>query len=394
MPSKRRFADFFAGIGLMRLGLELAGWNIAFANDISEEKFTMYSGNFSDASSHYLVDDVYKIKPSAVPDVELATASFPCTDLSLAGARLGLGGNESSAYWGFVKILREMGERRPPLVLLENVSGFLTSDGGKDFEAALVALNELGYAVDPLIVDAVSFVPQSRERIFVVARRSSGPGDEAREPLAFYESDLRPRALADFVFRHPGIRWDLRDLPRLPHRDQQLADVLEDIPLDESQWWNAERRDYLVWQMSRGHRETLSAMVAGEDWSYGTVFRRVRKGTTMAEMRTDGIAGCLRTPKGGSARQILVKAGRGQVWVRLLTPRECARLMGADDYTIAASMNKALFGFGDAVCVPVVEWIAKNYLNPLIEEMRDLAEPSPCGVGTHDGGERQPNDTS
>ena len=90
----------------------------------------------------------------------------------------------------------------------------------------------------------------------------------------------------------------------------------------------------------------------------------------MAELRTDGIAGCLRTPRGGSARQILIKAGRGKTMVRLLTPRECARLMGADEFAIDAPLNQALFGFGDAVCVPVISWIARNYLNPLVGELR------------------------
>ena len=105
----------------------------------------------------------------------------------------------------------------------------------------------------------------------------------------------------------------------------------------------------------------------------------------MAEMRTDGVAGCLRTPKGGSAKQILVKAGKGEVWVRLLTPRECARLMGVDDYRIKTSKNKALFGFGDAVCVPVVEWIADNYLNPVLDEMKALS----CTVGVCYGAGRE-----
>jgi DNA (cytosine-5)-methyltransferase 1 len=109
-------------------------------------------------------------------------------------------------------------------------------------------------------------------------------------------------------------------------------------------------------------------------WSYGTVFRRVRKNRSMAELRTDAfltdaIAGCLRTPRGGSARQILVMAGFGKVRARLLTPRECARLMGADDFVITVSLNQALFGFGDAVCVPVITWIGQNYLNPLYEEL-------------------------
>lgn len=89
----------------------------------------------------------------------------------------------------------------------------------------------------------------------------------------------------------------------------------------------------------------------------------------MAELRTDGIAGCLRTPKGGSGRQILFKAGFGDFFVRLITAREAARLMGADEYTITVPLNQALFGFGDAVCVPVVEWIADNYLTPVAQAL-------------------------
>ena len=94
----------------------------------------------------------------------------------------------------------------------------------------------------------------------------------------------------------------------------------------------------------------------------------------MAELRTDGVAGCLRTPRGGSGRQILLQAGFGKVKVRLLTPRECAKLMGADDFFIDVPLNQALFGFGDAVCVPVISWIAKQYLNPVVEDMRTSAK--------------------
>ncbi len=87
----------------------------------------------------------------------------------------------------------------------------------------------------------------------------------------------------------------------------------------------------------------------------------------MAEVRADGVAGCLRTPRGGSGRQILLCAGRGEVRARLLSGRECARLMGADDYTLTVPLNQALFGFGDAVCVPVIAWIADHYLGPQLQ---------------------------
>ena len=365
------FAEFFAGIGLMRMGLEQQGWQIAFANDIAEDKYAMYADQFPDASQHFRLEDIHKLDPRDVPPVTLATASFPCNDLSLAGARKGLGGKQSSAYWGFVRMLDEMGKGRPPLVLLENVAGFLTSHGGRDFQAALLALNRLGYAVDPLIIDAARFVPQSRVRLFVVGRLDEGHGAwEMRETLRFYESDARPKPLADFIFTHPEIVWDIRPLPRLPDSAPSLEAIIECLPDDSPYWWSDDRRDYLLGQMSERHAKQLQRMKDGKKVSYGTVFRRVRKGRSMAELRTDGVAGCLRTPRGGSGRQILVEAGFGQVRVRLLTPRECARLMGADDFAINVNLNTALFGFGDAVCVPVIAWIAEHYLNPLLNEMQ------------------------
>jgi DNA (cytosine-5)-methyltransferase 1 len=365
---KKTFAEFFAGIGLMRMGLELGGWEILFANDIDEQKKEMYSAHFPNCEKHLLVGDIHKIPASKIPTVALATASFPCNDLSLAGGREGLDGESSSAFWGFIKIIQNMKERRPPLLLIENVPGFLTSNEGRDFEDAMLALNDLGYAVDPLILDASRFVPQSRQRLFVVClKQDPTAAEEIHEH--FFQRSTRPEALADFVFSHPDINWRIRKLPEPPHRRKNLEDILEDLPEDSEEWWSADRAVYLLNQMSLKHRTIADRMIAGEDWSYGTVFRRVRKDRSMAELRTDGIAGCLRTPRGGSGRQILFKAGKGEYHVRLVTPRECARLMGADNFKIKAETNQALFGFGDAVCVTAVRWIAENYLNQVWNEL-------------------------
>jgi DNA (cytosine-5)-methyltransferase 1 len=274
-----------------------------------------------------------------------------------------------------------MDRRKPPLVLVENVTGFLTSRGGKDFREALLALNQLGYVVDAFIVDAARFVPQSRPRLFVVGALPAHLSDlESRDTLRFYESDVRPRALANFIFNHPEIRWNIRNLPPLApyNRAASLESVLEDIPETANEWWSAERATYLLNQMSQRHREIANSMITRPLWAYGTVFRRIRNGKSMAELRTDGVAGCLRTPRGGSGRQILFKAGKGKYFARLLTPRECARLMGADNFRILAPLNQALFGFGDAVCVPVIEWIANHYLNPVVEELfKDYAIARP-----------------
>lgn len=365
LPQKT-FCDFFAGIGLMRLGLERQGWSVAFSNDIDQQKYEMYRGNFPDAERHYLVRDIHEVNPRKVPTATLATASFPCNDLSLAGARDGLRGKQSSAFWGFVDVLEKLRTRRPPIVMLENVTGFLTSHNGADFRDALLALNRLGYAVDALVLDAASFTPQSRQRLFVIGVFDNG--EDSGVP-ALVESGVRPRALAQFIFTHPEIRWNIRPVPAPHTNTPKLVDILEDLPDDAPEWWSEERAHYLLNQMSHKHKQVATEMIARRKWSYGTVFRRVRNEKSMAELRTDGIAGCLRTPRGGSGRQILFKAGYGKYAARLLTPRECARLMGADDYTITVPLNQALFGFGDAVCVPVIEWLAKHYLNPLIAEL-------------------------
>ena len=367
---EKTVAEFFSGIGLMRIGLERQGWNLRFANDIDQHKCQIYRDHFIDADEHLVEGDIHKLDIVNIPRVTLATASFPCNDLSLAGARKGLIGEHSSAFWGFVEILEKMGDGKPPLVLLENVAGFLTSHAGADFKDALLALNKLGYRVDAMILDASRFVPQSRQRLFVIGiDRKYLDAEEIHEQLQFFESDVRPKALADFILKHKEIDWHNRPLPPQPHRTNSLKDILEDIPHDSSLWWSKERTEYLYNQMSPRHKEVANKMINAIAFSYGTVFRRVRYGTSMAELRTDGIAGCLRTPRGGSGRQILFKAGNGQYFARLLTPRECARLMGADNFTINVPQNQALFGFGDAVCVPVIEWIAENYLNPVVNEM-------------------------
>jgi DNA (cytosine-5)-methyltransferase 1 len=414
-------AEFFAGIGLVRMGLERAGWRVVFANDNDESKRALYAGNAPDADEHFRFADVRDLRGADVPAVALATASFPCTDVSIAGAQRGLAGRHSSMFWEFVRVVEELGARRPPLVMLENVVGLLGSHEGRDFRACVEALNRLGYVVDAFTLDALHFVPQSRPRLFILgiqrslappaddrwtsipadepscptvddprrfraasapgrreeptsrgasaSRRREKPPDQGRLWEGCSPDVLRPKKLIDAIRRSSDVDWALRRLPDPPQRQTRLADLLEDLPDDHPAWWNDRRAAYLLSQMSARDRAEADAMIASPGWRYGAVFRRMRRGKSTAEMRTDGVAGCLRTPRGGSARQILFKAGQGRYAVRLLTPRECARLMGADDFRITGSTTRALFGFGDAVCVPAIEWIATRYLNPLVSEM-------------------------
>jgi DNA (cytosine-5)-methyltransferase 1 len=367
--AERSFAEFFAGIGLVRLGLEMAGWTARFANDIDERKREMYAANFyRDPPGTYVVKDVHDLRPSDVPTVTLATASFPCTDVSLAGERNGLAGSESGTLFPFLHILRDMGDRRPPLVLLENVVGLLTSHRGNDFRRVLQDLNSLGYAVDAFIVDALNFVPQSRPRLFIVGVRDDSDG--GIPPSALVETTVRPRSLIQRMAKEMEIRWRVLPLPDPPNARVGLSDVLEQLPDDAPEWWSDERATYLLEQMSERHSRLAAEMIASPVTRVGTVYRRVRYGRSMAELRTDDVSGCLRTPRGGSSRQILFEAGKGQYRARFMTPREYARLQGVpDSYPITVRTNQALFGFGDAVCVPVISWIAEHYLNVIVSQL-------------------------
>jgi len=368
-------AEFFAGIGLAHLGLQPDGWKIGFANDHAPDKVLFYRHNFAEAGAYLDERDVHEVKPGDLPKISLATASFPCTDLSLAGAQKGLiDGKQSSAYLHFIELITQLGKNRPPLVLLENVVGMITSRRGRDLELCLTLLQKAGYTVDVFVLDARHFVPQSRPRLFVVGLRSdlqpAGHLGDA-EALRAHSPILRPQALMDFVAQHPNLPWSLRPLPAPVQTRRSLAEVLEQLPPRDPRWWSAERAARLYAQMSPAHQEMVQVMMRAQEPRYGTVFRRMRQGRSMAEIRTDGLAGCLRTPKGGSARQILVQASRGEYAVRLLTARECARLMGADDYAFPEGMseNKALFAFGDGVCVKAVQWISEHYLMPVATEL-------------------------
>lgn len=370
----RTVAEYFAGMGLVYEGLKQIGWQAVFANDIDPKKQELYVMNFGD--DHFVLGDIYDLNPEEVPSSLLATASFPCIDLSLAGSRRGLAGEHSGTFWGFVRILEGMGTRRPPLVMLENVPGFLTSHQGADFIAVIQALNRLGYRCDAFQVDAAHFVPQSRPRVFVVGAQGDlmpryGDGTWDRP------AKLRPQALKQLLAANPQLNWGEVPLPELPLRQRDLADVLENIPEDSGLWWNTAEVQKLLDSMSDSHRQKAETMAQGTEYSYGTVYRRVRQGITRGELRTDGIAGALRTPRGGSSRQFLFVAGKGRYMARVLTGREYGRLQGVrDSYRLdGVSDNHARFGFGDAVCVDVIRWIAENCLNPLAEAA--LRAPAP-----------------
>jgi DNA (cytosine-5)-methyltransferase 1 len=362
-----RIAEFFAGIGLVGAAVKNVGGTVAFANDIEPSKYALYKDNYPD--DPFTLGDIREIRGEDVPDIELATASFPCTDLSLAGNRAGLAGPESGMFWEFARVMREMGERAPEAVLLENVPSFATSHGGRDLEDAIRELNELGYVCDLMLVNAAHFVPQSRPRLFVVGVRE--PWERPADPTP---SSLRPPWIQGFCSERPDLRIRLRDYPQPPATPATLADVVERLDADDERWWGPQRVRRFKAGMVELQRDRLEAMVDGEKTSWRTAYRRTRGGKSVWEMRRDQISGCLRTARGGSSKQALVEAGGGELKVRWMTPREYARLQGVDDgYRLGAvSANQALFGLGDAVCVPAVAWVLRTAVLP---DLRRLAAP-------------------
>ncbi len=364
-----RFAEFFSGIGLVREAIEPLGWECVFANDIAPDKARMYVERFG--SDHLLVDDINNVTLADLPsDLDLLTASFPCIDLSLAGNRRGLAGNHSSAVWPFLELAAGLvSERTPPkALLLENVTGFVTSHGGQDLEEVCVRIGELGYCIDLVLVDAKWFTPQSRPRLFVVALRQ----DLAEHPLppADEVTRLRTSAIRRFQSVHQHIPFVELPLPEPPQgTTKRLVDVLDNMSLDDESWWPDEQVYALRAEMHERHARRIEDLLRGKRDGVATMYRRVRQGRTVGEIRSDRIAGCLRTANGGSSVQFLVDCRFGKVRIRPLTGREYARLQGANEFPIHVARRQAQIAFGDAVCVPAVTWLVGRAFGFLVNEI-------------------------
>ena len=376
---KPRVAEFFAGVGLVRMALEQAGAEVVFANDVSPVKARMYAANFGGEAfalgdvgalrggGGFALGDIRALRGADVPDVEVATASFPCTDLSLAGNRAGLNGRESGLVGEFLRIVSEMGARRPSAVMLENVMGFATSNGGRDLLATLEALNGLGYACDVAALDARRFVPQSRPRLFVLG---------AAAPL---EAPLRPKRVAHLIEANSRLRTFAPPLPGLPaDSGRTLDDVAERLPPNDPRWWDAEGTARFLGSLSALNETRAAALRDAPRLTCRAAYRRTRGGKAVWEIRGDAISGCLRTTRGGSSRQALVEGGGGALRVRWMTATEYARLQGAPDFRWGAEPEtQARFALGDAVCVPAVAWLARHWLLPLVAgDCRGVGRPS------------------
>lgn len=372
------FFEFFAGGGMARAGLG-DGWRCTFANDFDARKVATYLSNWG--GDDVVCEDIAKICLESLPGKpDLAWASFPCQDLSLAGNYRGLSDQatgqptRSGTFWAFWRLVLELqaAGRNPSLVVLENVVGALTAGRGQDFAALCGALAQAGYRFGAVTMDARHFVPQSRERVFFVGVAPGldiPPDLHSLGPAPTWHSRALVAAHAKLDARtHQTWRW--WHLPKNEKRTSVFADLIEENP-QGCDWHTPAETATLLGLMSPLHRAKVAAAQTTGQKQVGGIYKRTRieqgKRQQRAEVRFDDLAGCLRTPGGGSSRQTIIVIDREKVRTRLLSPREAARLMGlSDGYKLPTRYNDAYKIAGDGVCVPVVRHLARFLLEPLL----------------------------
>ena len=322
-PSKPRFIDLFCGIGGIRLGFEAAGAECVFSSDWDKYAQQTYRENFGETP----VGDIRKVRSEDIPEHDILTAGFPCQPFSISGVSkknsLGRAHGFEDETQGtlFFEIARILHDRKPEAFVLENVKNLLSHDHGHTFKTIHKTLaSDLGYDVHFKVLDAKAYVPQHRERIFIVGFRT---------PRPFSWPERRPK-------RHT------------------VADILETDPLEKytlsSHLWRY-LQDY-----ARKHRE------AGNGFGYGLV-------------PEDGIARTLSARYYKDGSEILIPRGP-RACPRRLTPRECARLMGfPDKFKIPVSDTQAYKQFGNSVVVPLVRAVARKVVAAL---QSPVGEPVPA----------------
>lgn len=370
-PGMAEVYEFFAGGGMLRAGLG-DGWRCTLANDFDPAKAAAYRENWG--GEDLIAGDIAALTTDDLPgQADLMWGSFPCQDLSLAGAGGGLGGARSGTFhtfWALARGLVAEG-RGPRIVAIENVCGALTSRGGRDFEALCRAWAEAGYIFGALVINADRFLPQSRPRLFVVGVRADVVIDPALTGAGPVEP-FHPIALRRAAERLPAelkasmVWWRLPDAEAAP---ATLASVIEaDGP--GLRWHSPAQTAHLMELMSPVNRAKIETAHREPGRQVGTLYRRTRteggRKVQRAEVRFDR-AGCLRTPAGGSSRQTVIVVEDGEVRSRLMTARETARLMGLPDaYRLPASYSAACKLTGDGVAAPVVRHLARWLFEPLL----------------------------
>lgn len=328
-----RFIDLFAGIGGMRIGFEAIGGKCVFTSEWDRFSQTTYRANFPEDEDHVFAGDIrpYSADPSKIPEFDVLLAGFPCQPFSLAGVskKNSLGrkhGFECEDQGNlFFEIARIIDYHRPPAFLLENVKNLKSHDKGRTFEVIRKTLEEdLKYKIQTRIISSAPFVPQKRQRIFIVGFRED-------QGFSFDDFDQ---------FVPPEDEWPT------------LGDILQSHNEVDAKYTLTPK----LWQYLQDYRKKHEK--AGNGFGFtshapGDVAR-----TLSARYHKDG-SEILIDQKGTRPRR--------------LTPTECARLMGFErtgkEWDIPVSDTQAYRQFGNAVVVPVVEAIARTMQPALLKAL-------------------------
>ncbi len=348
-------------------------WELALANDIDPKKCRAYAENWG--AENLIEGDIANLDPRLLRQpIDLYWASSPCQDLSLAGSRRGLAGSRSSAFFKWMNLVRSVAEGgfAPRILAFENVGGLITSNGGRDFTDVLRAFYELGYRFGALEINADTFLPQSRPRIFVVASRMDVvlPGNlVCQDGLGPFVTGRIRRFVAGLPddLKLAWVWWRLSP-PKVVR--PSLSELIE---LSASTFLTSVETSRILSIMDGASLGKVELARRTGQTHVGTIYKRGRPDEfgivrQRAELRMDGIAGCLRTPAGGSSRQIVAIIRNDEVRMRLLTAREAVRLMGLpDSYRLPNSYNEGYKIAGDGVAVPVVRFLKDNLFQPLLD---------------------------
>ena len=334
-PTDFQFIDLFAGIGGLRKGFEAVGGKCVYTCERDRYSQETYLANFPN-DDHKIANDIRDVNESEIPPHDLLLAGFPCQPFSIAGVSKKNALNRPHGFACeaqgtlFFDVARIIKHHRPKAFLLENVKNLVNHDKGRTFQVIYDVLkNQLGYHLDFRVIDAKSFVPQHRERIFIVG--FSDPTSFSFETCEI-PSPLQGPKLASIL--HPGNGSEEAEKH---YTVGPKAQVAEKYTLSEHLW------TYLQ-NYAQKHRE------AGNGFGFGLFGPNDVARTLSARYYKDG-------------SEILIKQSRKPP--RRLTPRECARLMGFDepgkrDFLIPVSDTQAYKQFGNAVVVPVVRAVAEH----------------------------------
>jgi DNA (cytosine-5)-methyltransferase 1 len=391
---------------MVRAGLG-GRWKCQFANDFDPLKVQVYADNWGE--KEILEDDIHKVDAESLGRrVDLAWASFPCQDLSTAGNGLGLGNatggdrTRSGTFWAFIDLMKDLkaNNRLPRIVVLENVVGLLTINGGEEFKAVIAALDRLGMRAGAAVVDARHFVPQSRQRVFIVGVSKTAKVAETLvrdQPHPIWH----PAPLVKAVDKLSGQcreQWIWLNLGAPPELKKTLKEIVKDRPVGV-EWHTPAETKRLLGMMSDAHKQKLAEAKKSGKRMVGTLSLRMRPLSGKTVQRTEicfrGLAGCLRTPKGGGSRPRIVVVKGGNVRTRLLAPAEAAALMGLKPrYQLPEIYEYAFRVIGDGVAVPVVSFLRGKLLTPLLRSIKKprSSEPSKRKRGARPPGERSRRD--